>query len=365
MHYHSALTATLCQTVSALLTAGAYLILARQLKVSRLRKILPVSVFLLLFLAWQLAPLFWDCNHSCFRKAKIVTIGTYNTGGLIAKEEIKPGSRQYPKSEISLDALAETIRRADADVVALQEVASEKTLRNFLESRGLSKIYPTVVFDYTNSRHGQHLAFISKYPYTVKKSHANHKIPLADGTGYTMFSRDLFRADFNIDGKPGADITVYTAHSKSRKPSAPGQINSDTQRISEAMAIRSIIDKEMQACPGRLFVLAADLNDECSNKSVQMILTPKDGGKTWKDSLAVLSKDKTSTWPSDPKYSGGFSPAQLDHIIYPAKYNSCKKVKMKSSRVHRYGPSDSLNIPNISAEASDHLMITADFKVKR
>ncbi len=294
-----------------------------------------------------------------------MTIGTYNTGGLIAKEDIKRGN-QYPKSERSLDALAETIRRANADIVALQEVSSEKTLRYFLESRGLSKTYQHVAFEYSNSGFNQHLAFISKYPLSGKPiSHKNEKIPLADGTGYTMFSRDLFRADFNIDGKPGADITVYTAHSKSRKPAESGQINSDTQRISEALAIREIIDKEMQACPGRLFVLAADLNDECSNKSVQMILTPKDGGKTWKDSLAALPKDKRSTWPSDPKYSGGFSPAQLDHIIYPDKYaKSCKKVKMKGSHVHRYGPSDRLNIPDISAEASDHLMVTADFKVK-
>ena len=359
MHCQCGSTAIISQTASVILTAAIYYLLSRRLKLSRQRRILPISAFLLLFFAWQLAPLFGGSNISCFRKARIVTIGTYNTGGLIAKEDVKRGN-QYPKSARSLDALAETIRRADADIVALQEVASEKTLKSFLDSRGLAKTYPFVAFDYTNSGYGQHLAFISKYPYTEKKSHASRIIPLADGSGKTRFSRDLLRADFDVDGKPGADITVYTTHSKSRRPAEPGQINSETQRISEAMAIRKIAEEEMKACPGRLFTIAADLNDECSNKSVQMILTPKDGGKAWKDSLAKLPVSKRSTWPSDSKYSKGFSPAQFDHIIY----SSAMKKKMKGSRVHRYGKSDKSDIEDVSSEASDHLMVTADFKIK-
>ncbi len=288
-----------------------------------------------------------------------VTIGSYNVKNLFAKEDIVPGSRTPPKSERSMDALAENIRRADADIVTLQEVSSKKTLTNFMESRGLSETYPYVAHVDGNSSRGINVAVISKYPFTEVISHKDARFPLADGSGETMFSRDLLRVDVDTDGIPGADVTVYTTHTKSRRPAGPGEINSDTQRISEGMAIRNIAENEMKAFPGRLFVITGDFNDNTNNKSVQAVLDPKDGREVWKDSLAHLPKNERNTWPANPTKTNGFSPEQFDHIIYP----SSMEDKMTGSRIHRYERSDSSDTRWVSSTASDHLMISADFKI--
>lgn len=290
-----------------------------------------------------------------------ITIGSYNVKNLFAKSDITPGSRTPAKSERSLDALAENIRRADADIVSLQEVSSKKTLDGFMSSRGLSETYPYVAHMQGNSTRGINVAIISKYPFTEVISHKDARFPLADGSGETMFSRDLLRADVNVDGVPGADVTVYTTHSKSRRPSSPGETSSDTQRLSEGQAMRNIAEQEMKAFPGRLFVITGDFNDNTDDASVQAVLNPKDGREQWLDSLDHLPSNQRNTWPANPTRSNGFAPEQFDHIIYPSSMDD----RLIESKIHRYEQSDSTDTRWVSSTASDHLMITADFKISK
>ncbi len=286
-----------------------------------------------------------------------VTIGTYNVKNLYDKCDV--GNTRTPvKSERSKDALAENIRRTNADVVTLQECSSEKTLHNFMESRGLSKMYPHVAYVKGNDQRGINVAIISKYPFTQVTSHASEKFPLADGSGETRFSRDLLRADIDFDGNNVADFTVYTTHLKSRRPSS-GPISADTKRLSEGQAVRNIVEREMSQVPGRMFVVTGDFNDGTENASVQAVLHPKNGGEEWVDSLADRPHNQRTTWPANPNASKGFAPEQFDHMIYP-KSQAGNVVK---SEIHRYGQSDTNDTRWVSSAASDHLMVTTEFKL--
>lgn len=290
-----------------------------------------------------------------------VVIGTYNVENLFAKKDLTPGSRTRPKSEASQAALAENLRQADADIVALQEVSSRQTLDKFLKAQDLAAKYPHVAHVPGNSERGINVAILSKYPFETIVTHKDSTFPLADGSGQTRFSRDFLRADVDVDGIPGADVTVYTTHSKSRRPSPPGETPADVQRLSEAKAMREIAEREMRPYPGRLFVVTGDLNDGPQDPSVQAILNPAEGGEPWRDSLDHLPAEDRNTWPSSPKRAGTHSPEQFDHILYPES----KHGQLVDSRIHHYDESADGKMRNVSALASDHLMITAEFEITR
>lgn len=291
-------------------------------------------------------------------KPSSVVVGSYNVENLFAKEDIPEGARMRPKYAGAQAALADNLKLADADVVALQEVSSKATLENFLRRNDLAAMYPHVAHVVGNSDRGINVAIISKYPFETIVTHKDEKFPLADGSGESQFSRDLLRADVNLDGVPGAELSIYTTHSKSRRPADPGEASSDTQRLSEGQAIRSIVEREMKPYPGRLYVVTGDLNDNTDDKSVQAMLNPKQG-EPWLDSLDHLPDNQRNTWPSNPARGGRFGPEQFDHILYPKSVDG----QLVESKIHRYDESPDGKHKDVSANASDHLMISAEFRL--
>ncbi len=293
------------------------------------------------------------------KAGQTVTVGSYNVKNLFAKEDIAPGNRTRPKPEFELDALSRVLKNADADVVALQELSSEKTLKSFMKQYGLDEIYPNVAHINGNSDRGINVGLISKYPFETVITHKDQEFPLIDGSGNTKFSRDLLRVDINTDGKPGAELTVYNTHSKSRRPSEGPGPSSDTQRASEGRAMRQIVDQEMKPFPNRLFVMTGDWNDNTDDASVQEVLNPKSGEK-FLDSLAHLPADERNTWPANPNATHGHDPEQFDHIVYAES----KADQMLSSAIHRYDATPDGKYKWLSSAASDHLMISAKFQIK-
>jgi endonuclease/exonuclease/phosphatase family metal-dependent hydrolase len=289
-----------------------------------------------------------------------VTVASYNAHNLFMKEDITPGSRTRPKSERSLAALAESIDRLDADVVSLQELSSKETLEtHLLGRRGLAEKYPYVAYVRGNDQRGIQVGIISKFPFAEVVTHKDTSFPLADGSGTSKFSRDFLRVDVNLDQDPEAELTVYNTHSKSRRPTDSGA-SSDTRRLSEAMAMRDIAEKEMKPFPNRLFVLTGDLNDNTDDASVKAILTPSNGGEPWLDSLDHLPTEERNTWPSNPKQQGKFGPEQFDHVIYPERFDS----QLIESMPVRYEQSIDSDTMWVSSTASDHLPVIARFEIR-
>ena len=290
---------------------------------------------------------------------KPITIATYNVKNLFMEQDITPGSRTRPKSQRSLDALAESIDRLDADVLSLQELSSLETLKEHLLSRRqLADKYPHVAYVRGNDERGIQLGILSKYPLNQVVTHKDSEFPLADGSGSARFSRDFLRVDVNTDEDPDTELTVYNTHSKSRRPAEAGQVDSDTKRLSEAKAMREIAEREMKPYPSRLFVLTGDYNDNTDDASVQAILNPTHG-EPWLDSLDHLPAESRNTWPANPNKAGAYSPEQFDHIVYPKRFDP----QLVSSRPVRFGPSIDSDTRWISSAASDHLPVVAEFQL--
>lgn len=287
-----------------------------------------------------------------------VSVGSYNVKNMFGKRDLTPDTHTGVKPGWSLDALAENIARVDADVVSLQEVSSRQTLEEFLMFSGLVDEYKHVAHIPAQDPRGINVAVISKFPFTDVTTHQDEEVPLVDGSGSTRFSRDLLRADIDLDDVPGPDLTVYTTHCKSRRPADPGQLNSDLRRASEGAKIREIAEREMAEFPNRLFVITGDFNDNTDDPTVQNILNPREG-EPWLDSLDHLSDSERVTWPANPHKNYGHEPEQFDHIIYPAS----KDHQLVKSEVHNFGWSLDGDVKWLSSTASDHLMITADFEV--
>ncbi len=288
-----------------------------------------------------------------------VSVATYNVKNLFMQRDITDAGRQRPKSERSLAALAESVERMDADVIALQELSSKETLEaDLLSRRGLAEKYPHIAYVKSHDPRGINVGVISKYPINEVVSHKDEKFPLVDGSGQTSFSRDLLRVDINTDDDPDTELSVYTTHSKSRRPSDPGKINSDTQRISEGTAIRNIVEREMKEFPERLFVVTGDFNDSHNDASVKAILEPK-GKERWVDSLEHLSEEDRKTWPANPNDTR-FDSVQFDHIIFPES----KRGQLISSDKLRFNQSIDSDTRWVSSAASDHLPVIAHFNIK-
>ncbi len=288
-----------------------------------------------------------------------VSIASYNVKNLFMERDITPGSKTPPKSERSLDALAESLQRMDADVVALQELSSKESLEGALLSRrDLAEKYPHIAYVKSNDERGINVGVISKFPINEVVSHKDENFPVVGGEGTTNFSRDLLRVDINTDADPDTDLTVYTTHSKSRRPNDGAGISSDAQRLSEGTAIRSIVEKEMSAFPERLFVVTGDFNDSHNEPSVKAILTPA-GKEEWVDSLEHLSEDDRKTWPANPTHTR-FPAVQFDRIIFPES----KRDQLVSSDKVRYEQSIDTDTRFVSSAASDHLPVVATFTIK-
>lgn len=270
-------------------------------------------------------------------------IGSYNVKDFIAPSQgngVRTG-----KTTQELRALADTIKEADCDVIALQEVGSKALLEKFAKER-LGGAYQHVALVPSNDRSGLSLALISKYPITKVVSHKNDRIPTADGRGTTHFTRDFLRVDVDVNGEP---VTVYNTHGKARL----GDPTTEQQRIAEARAGREILLKDMQAFPSRLVVVTGDLNDETHNRSVQALAKGEGEGPQLLDSLADKPRQQQLTWivpGMDPSVVRGH---QFDHVLYPAE----QKDRFLGSQVHSEARHADV--------ASDHYLVSADFIISK
>ena len=266
-------------------------------------------------------------------------IGSYNVKDFVAPSQGQ-GVREA-KSNQELRALADTLKEADCDVVALQEVGSKKLLQKFVAER-LGGAYKHVALVPSNDKSGLNLALISKYPITKVVSHKNDRIAHPDG-GTTHFTRDFLRVDVDDNGEA---VTVYNTHAKARM----GDVTTEQQRIAEARAGREIMLKDMASFPSRLFVVTGDMNDNTHNRSVQTLARGDGRGVQLKDSLEGKPRDQQLTWlvPGVPYDVSGH---QFDHVLYPDN----QKDKFLGSQVH----SDAKN----ADVASDHYLVSADFRI--
>ncbi len=200
------------------------------------------------------------------RATDVVTVATFNMLNLFDAEDdpYRDDGGTPVKPRVEIEKLAETLRKLNADVVALQEVENrfylERVVQAFLRDMG----YEVVLFEGNDTR-GIDVAVLSRLPVGPVTSHRHLRFLTEDGKPMA-FNRDLLQVRVQPPGAPAFD--VYVVHLKSKR----GGDETTPIRMGEATVVRRILDERLRAEPEARFLLCGDFNDTLDSRPVQTIL---------------------------------------------------------------------------------------------
>ncbi len=176
--------------------------------------------------------------------AKDFSVASYNVENLFdlqkdgtEYEEYTPNTKLWNKTSLNkkLDNIAQVLRDLDADIVALQEIETQKALENLLHRVPNYKYYKFIKKETSSVG----VALISKFP--IMKSSA------IDVDKFDKNSRDILKATVLIDQK---EFIIYVNHWRSKRAV-------ESKRIIYATAL----NKDIKSLPkNKDYIIAGDLN---------------------------------------------------------------------------------------------------------
>lgn len=194
--------------------------------------------------------------------AERLRLATYNVENyLLASSDSRPA-----KSEPSKAKVAEVLKAVGADVVALQELGGEEALVDL--QRRLARLgleYPHrdwMMGADTNIQVG----LLSRFPIVARRPHVKDSF-LLSGRRFRV-SRGILEADIQV--RPGYQLTVFTAHLKSRR-TVPEADEAEIRR-EEARLLRRKVDERLKERPAANVVVLGDLNDTKDSESVRFLI---------------------------------------------------------------------------------------------
>jgi endonuclease/exonuclease/phosphatase family metal-dependent hydrolase len=210
-----------------------------------------------------------------------IVISTFNVENLFDGEDDPytndEGTPEKPREGI--EQLAATIRKVNADVVALQEVENrgylERFVKLFLPEMGYNYI---VQYD-GNDMRGIDVALLSRAPIGEVTSRRHLEFVGPDGVT-RRFQRDVPAITVMPKGAP--PIEIWPVHLKSKSDSAE---TSEPIRLAEAAQIRKLLDAKFAADPEARIIIAGDFNDTRMSKSM----------------TTILGSGATEMWATEPK----------------------------------------------------------------
>jgi endonuclease/exonuclease/phosphatase family metal-dependent hydrolase len=211
---------------------------------------------------------------------------------------------QGPKPDGEVDALAREITSIDADVVALQEVQSQRVLDGFAMSRLGPQAYPYRKVFVTNDPGQRNLAILSRYPIVETQSNRDRKLEGVPSSNPPFFTRDVAEALIDVQGIP---FRVYNTHFRADpffgKPFTEEKLKAaqDT-RAAEGGGLQSIIAEDLPALAGRRYAVLADLNAAPTRPEIVTLTTAaeprlfdplagREGPETWSHPATQERKD--------------------------------------------------------------------------
>jgi endonuclease/exonuclease/phosphatase family metal-dependent hydrolase len=280
-------------------------------------------------------------------RAGTFSVATFNLEGyLVTASESRPA-----KPEASRAKVQETLRRLNADVVALQEIGgleSLKELRARLGQQGMDYPHWDLVQGYDPSIQ---VGVLSRFPIVARRPHADEGFLLRGRRFRT--TRGFVEVDILVP--PSYRFTLMAAHLKSRREVGEGA--QDEIREREARILRQLVDQRLRADPRANLIVLGDFNDV-------------------KDSLPVrtlLGRGKTALVDTRPAERNGEEPLgnSLRRIVwthYYAKEDTYARVDyiLLSPGMAREWKRDGthvLALPNWGV-ASDHRPLLATFGAK-
>ncbi len=241
-----------------------------------------------------------------------------------------------PREE--LDHLAATIRKVNADVVALQEVENRGYLERFVKLLLPDMGYNHVVHFEGNDPRGIDVALLSRAP--IGEVTSRRHLRFADSNGIERrFNRDV--PAITVMPKGAEPFEIWPVHLKSKADSAE---TSEPIRMAEAAELRRLLDAEFAADPNARIIVAGDFNDTRDSKPFTTILGTGPTG------LVALTAKETADSIPDPRFPEGRPP--IDFITCSP---AMKALYIEDSCQVRRAPTE--------VDGSDHDPQWAKFKL--
>jgi endonuclease/exonuclease/phosphatase family metal-dependent hydrolase len=272
--------------------------------------------------------------------------------------------------------VAANLRRANADVVALQEVAEEQQLRRLVEELAELGYGEPVVG--TQDKRGIRCVILSRLPIQWSQVHTRKTLPFPrfiEGDSEPFVDRVSLRrgvVHVRVEAPHIGEVDVLTAHFKSNLPvrlrAADGREIEDTttrgraesavrslvQRVAESLYIRGLVDDLMKASPDHAVCVLGDLNDQVDSLPVQIL---RGYGPLGHDSLRPVAE----LLPAEQRYScfHGDEKALIDHILVSERlFGMAKSYEIYNEELRYHGAHVE---PVPPTEDSDHALCVATF----
>jgi endonuclease/exonuclease/phosphatase family metal-dependent hydrolase len=203
-----------------------------------------------------------------------------------------------PKTPREMAVLGEVVGKVNADFVGLVEVETEGVVRQFAERYLPDAGYEQVYVAHRDYGRGINNGAVSRVPIQTVTNYRFRKLTVPGSDQTWQFARDVVA--FDIEPKPGVTMRIFVVHFKSKRDST-GDRQSAKWRLSEALEVRRIVDKQLASEPGALIAVIGDFNDTPDSKTLEALLAPgPDGKPVLVDAHAGLDKPQRVTYLREP-----------------------------------------------------------------
>lgn len=288
------------------------------------------------------------CSVAIARAQDRVRIATYNVENYL---DLAGGGRDA-KPEPSKAKVREVIKGLNADVIAFQEMGNTNAfleLRASLKKEGLDYPHWEHITGYDTNIH---VAVLSKYPFSARRSHTNDNF-LLSGRRFKV-SRGYLEVDVQVT--PNYSFTLLNAHLKSKRPVS--YADQAEFRLEEAKLLREKVDARLAANPNANIVVLGDFNDTKDTPSTRAVIGR---GKT----ALIDTRPAERNGDNIPGEKSGYDPRNIVWTHYYGKEDSYSRLDyiLISPGMEKEWNKDETYIPTIAnwGLGSDHRPIVATF----
>lgn len=278
---------------------------------------------------------------------------------------------------IKLENVARDVLRADADVVALQEVGETEHLEAFLASHLAKAGYGAPVFG-TADKRGIRCAILSRLPILWSQVHAAATLPFPrffEADPEPFGARIPLRRGIphvRVDGGSLGEVDILTAHFKSNLGApmkradgteiddptplgrAEASMRSLVQRAAEALFVRRVVDDVLAKSPDHAICVLGDLNDRAESLPVSIVRgIGEPAGGTLRGCAELVEEARRFSC----LHGGG--PSLIDHVLVTERLRAAlQRFEIFNEALRYHGPYVE-NAP--PTPDSDHALCVATF----
>lgn len=278
--------------------------------------------------------------------------------------------------EAKVTNVAANLVRANADVVALQEVGEEEHLRRLVDKELAALGYGAPVFG-TADKRGIRCAVLSRLPVVWSQVHAPKTLPFPrfyeddpePFTGRIPLRRGVVHV--RVQAPDLGDVDVMTAHFKSNlgapmkkadgteleghtaRERGEAAVRSLVQRAAEALYVRGLVDDVLHASPDHAICVLGDFNDVWSSMPVRILrgMGELSSGKLHGCAERVPEEQRFSTFHGNEK-------SLIDHVLVSERLaRQLRGFSIYNEALRYHGP----HVEPVSlTEDSDHALCVAE-----